>query len=224
VFTLLAIWLVGYVTMSDSSTAVAVRQWFLGIIRPIYQPIMNWLSRFARRSLVRQATTRLTSILLGLIIGALIRYFAWLYNDRRKGERAVKKPLYAIETARYRTKQAVKRLVSKVWNTRFPFPRWGQVIVALVFAVLTVMLCLKAGDYFEDTIRGWTKSVIFSMVAFWVFEKVPLFGFDALASVWLEHWRWLKERPRVAKVVKFVSTEEITRTVARKVSRTPEKH
>lgn len=208
-----AVLAVGYVTIGDSSTAVAIRQWFTGVFRAAAEPILNWLGRFARRSVTRQFTNALWRVTIGLAIALTIRYYFG----------GSKVPLYRrfvrIRIHRNRATRWATAPFRKAMGAQIPIPRWTRACVGIVVVGLLLWFFVIVGHIFGETWSGWFGSIAFAVVVFYVVEKLPVLGFDALLAIIGEKWRWMKEHPRVAYIVRGKPLERLVHSIVVKVSR-----
>jgi len=203
----------GYVTMGDSATAVAMRQWFMGIFRASFEPILNGLGRFARRGLTQQIANAVWRVTIGLVIALVIRYY---FNGSRW-------PLYRrfVRIRMYRNKVTRTMTAPFRWamTARPDIPRWKRACIGLVAGGLVFLLCLYVSHIYSETWSGWFGSMAFALVMFYLIEKLPFLGFDALLTVIAEKWRWLKGHPRIANIVRGKHMDNAVHTIVEKVSK-----
>ena len=109
------------------------------------------------------------------------------------------------------------------WNYKPGIPRWARATIALFVAAAALALCIAVSHAYGATWEGWTGSLIFSILVFWVVEKLPVIGFDSLVSISAERWyrfkEWRKRNPKFDNMLGILSGAYFVKLIIRKFFR-----
>lgn len=167
---------------NDGSVAAAIRQWIfwalrivwqwiLSVIGSIYRPLAVWLHGAVKRFALRRFMQPLWRALWYFIAFLLVRRWGHAkYAERR-------------EMADELKRRVLGKLLG-IWNYKPNLPRWIRALIACASIGLCIWLFLVINERL-----GWWEGLVFSFIAAFVVEKLPLIGFDQFAAIVMERWR-----------------------------------
>ncbi len=167
---------------NDGSIAAAIRQWLLwigrviwqwilSIIGSIYRPLAVWLQGAMKRFALRRLLQPFWRALWYVAAYVLVRHWGQLkYAERRE-----------------KVEELKRRFLGKLfalWSYRPGLPRWTRALIAIGAIGACVWLFIIINERL-----GWWEGLLFSFVAAFVVEKLPLIGFDQFSAIIMERWR-----------------------------------
>jgi hypothetical protein len=216
----------------DEATEAAFRQWVVWAWRLLpeiltrsfasgLEPVAYWLIRVARRAATRQMGKVVWRVGMTVAVVYLVRYLSKSHGYA-PSKRMVYVKLSEIEKRRYRALRRMTEPLKNVWNYKPGIPRWARASIAVLVGFITLLFCIEVSHIYGHTWIGWFGSLFFAVLVFWIVEKVPAIGADAVISIAAERWRrfkvWRRRFPILNKILGIHSGEFFAKLVVRKLN------